>query len=127
MGFLFENICHSHILQIKYALSIGGVNTASYYWRKKPQDKESQGAQIDILLTREDNIINIIECKYYADVFVIDKKYAKELQRKERVFQESSGYQGSITIIMLTLNGVKRNEYYDEVITDDITVKKLFV
>ena len=126
-GFAFENICHNHILQIKYALSIGGVNTSSHYWSKNAKDKKSNGAQIDILLKRDDDIINIIECKYCANEFIIDKRYAKELQNKEIVFQESTSYQGSINIIMITINRLKYNEYYDETITDSITIDKLFL
>ena len=126
-GFAFENICHNHILQIKYALSIGGVHTSSHYWSKKPTDKKDNGAQIDILLKRDDDIINIIECKYHANEFTIDKKYVKELENKEIVFQNSTSYQGSINTIMITVNGVKKNEYYEQIIIDDITVDKLFL
>jgi len=124
-GFAFENICHSHILQIKYALSIGGVITSNHYWSKTTKDKDKNGAQIDILLKRDDDVINIIECKYYNKEFIIDKKYAKELQNKELVFQESSSYQGSINIVFITIDGIKQNEYYDEIVTNDITIDDL--
>ena len=125
-GFAFENICHSHILQIKYALSIGGVITSSHYWSQPTKEKEKQVAQIDILLKRDDDVINIIECKYHNQEFTIDKKYAKELQNKEIVFQESTNYKGSINIVMLTIEGVTHNEYYDEIVTSDITIDALF-
>jgi len=124
-GFAFENICHSHILQIKYALSIGGVISSSHYWSASTKDKEKKGTQIDILLKRDDDVINIIECKYHNKEFIIDKKYAKELQNKELVFAETSSYQGSINIIMITIEGVKQNQYYDEIVTTDITIDKL--
>ena len=125
-GFAFENICHNHILQIKYALSIGGVVTSSHYWSSTTKEKERKGTQIDILLKRDDDVINIIECKYHNKEFVIDKKYAQELKNKELVFQESSSYQGSINIVMLTIDGVKQNEYYDEIVTNDITISEFF-
>ncbi|MEA2018103.1 MAG: ATP-binding protein [Campylobacterota bacterium] len=124
-GFAFENICHSHILQIKYALSIGGVITSNHYWSKTTKQRDKNGTQIDILLKRDDDVINIIECKYYNKEFVIDKKYANELQNKELVFQESSSYKGSINIIFITINGIKQNEYYDEIVTNDITIDDL--
>lgn len=124
-GFAFENICHSHILQIKYALSIGGVITTNHYWSKTTKERDKNGTQIDILLKRDDDVINIIECKYHNQEFTIDKKYAKELQNKELVFQESSSYQGSINIIFITINGIKQNEYYDEIVTADITIDDL--
>jgi len=41
-------------------------------------------------------------------------------------FQESTNYKGSINIVMLTIEGVKQNEYYDEIVTSDITIDELF-
>ena len=109
-GFAFESICHQHIFEIKKALGIEGVNTRHYYWQN---DK----AQIDILLERADDVINIIECKYHTQLFIIDKKYAKELENKEISFQESSKYVGSIQIVMLTSAGLREKSYSNALVS----------
>ena len=125
-GFSFENICHERLFEIKNALNIAGVISHSYYWSEKIELRGKNGAQIDILLKRDDNVINLIECKYYNKEFSITKKYANELQNKVDLFFESTSYKGSVHIVMVTVNGTKRNEYYDELITDDITVNNFF-
>ena len=117
-GYSFENICHGHIIEIKRALGVEGVNSQNYYWR-------SDSSQIDILLVRADDVINIIECKYYTEPFVIDKKYAKELENKELSFQENSNYMGSIQIIMLTSSGIKENSYAQSLVSQSFTLDVL--
>jgi len=122
-GFAFENICHSHIYQIKKALGISGVITRSYYWSAS---HDKRGAQIDILLERDDNVIDIIECKFHNKPFTITKQYANNLQNKQTLFYEKSGYQGSIQIVMVTIYGVKPNSYYHELISEDIEIDAFF-
>ena len=122
-GFAFENICHLHIYSIKHELGISGVLTRSYYWSAKD---EKQGAQIDLLIERADDVINIIECKYYNREFVIDKSYAKNLENKRELFYEKSKYKGSIMMVMVSLYGTKENPYYNELISQNMTIDALF-
>ena len=122
-GFAFENISHTHLFQIKKAMNIGAVITQSYYW--SATDKQ-QGTQIDILLERADDVINIIECKYYNKAFTIDKAYAKNLQNKVELFYEKSRYRGSIQVIMLTAFGVKHNNYFNDIVTQELMLDALF-
>ena len=116
-GFSFESICHQHIVEIKRALGVEGVITRNYYWKSTAKSSQEKGSQIDILLERADDVINIIECKYHIQPFVIDKKYAKELENKEISFQENTNYRGSIQIIMLTSSGVKENAYSQSLVS----------
>lgn len=122
-GFAFENICHGHLYQIKKALDIGAVMTRSYYWSASD---DKQGSQIDILLDRDDDVINIIECKYYNQEFTITKSYASNLINKSELFYEKSNYKGSIQVVMLTSFGVKRNSYSDEIVAKNLTLEALF-
>jgi hypothetical protein len=118
-GYAFENVCHLHIVEIKRALGIEGVITQSYYWR-------NEHAQIDILLERADDVVNLIECKYHNELFTIDKKYAKELENKEQEFQKSTAYQGSIQTVMLTSQGLKENAYSKEIVSYDLRIGLFF-
>ena len=93
----------------------------SYYWSATD---ESQGAQIDLLLERADDVINIIECKYHNKEFVIDKAYAKKLENKRELFYDKSKYNGSIMMVMLSTYGVKENQYYNELMTQNITIER---
>jgi len=120
-GYSFELLCQTHISQIKRALSIGGVVSYTSGWRSK--DAEN-GAQIDFLIDRNDNIINLCEIKYSAKKFVINKNYDENLRNKRHVFIEETNTKKSVHITMITTYGVKRNEYWNniqsEILLDDL-------
>lgn len=44
--------------------------------------------QIDIVIDRKDQVINICEMKFSIHPFVIDKKYAENLRNKMGTFQQ---------------------------------------
>ena len=56
----FENVCFNHIRQIKAALGISGVSTNESLWSKKGTDEE-EGTQIDLIIERKDNVVNMLE------------------------------------------------------------------
>ena len=65
-GFVFETLCLKHILQIKKALRIDIIYTHETCWF-------NENAQIDLLIDRADNVMNVCEMKFYNSPFVIDK------------------------------------------------------
>jgi len=81
-GLAYERICLKHVLQIKKALGIYSVLTQESAWRYLPAKNET-GTQIDLLIDRQDNCINLCEIKYSTSDFTIEKKYAVELQSKK--------------------------------------------
>ena len=121
-GYAFELVCLMHEEQIKHRLGISGVLTRSASWRSLTS--LPAGAQIDLLIDRNDRVINICEMKYAHDVFVIDKKYAESLRNKREAFLRESKTRKAIHLTMLTTYGVKRNDYYSliqsEVMMDDL-------
>ena len=121
-GYSFELLCQSHIAQIKSALRIGGVVSYTSGWRSKDV---RNGAQIDLLIDRNDNIINLCEMKYTNKEFVITKKYDENLRNKRGVFMEESNTKKTVHTTMITTYGVKRNEYWNN-IQSEITVNDLF-
>ncbi len=81
-GYAFENICFRHISNIKKSLGIHGIKTeiGSYYELAK---NEKRGAQIDLLISRADNCINLIECKYYNNEFYLQSSEANKLKTRK--------------------------------------------
>ena len=120
-GYSFELLCQAHISQIKRALSIGGVVSYTSGWRSKEAEN---GAQIDLLIDRNDNIINLCEIKYTTKEFVITKSYNENLLNKRNVFIEETNTNKSVHITMITTYGIKHNEYrsniQSEVRLDDL-------
>lgn len=123
-GVAFERICLKHIVQIKQALGISGVYTEEAAWRKLSQ--KEQGAQIDLLIDRKDQVINICEMKYAESEFMIDKKYSAELENKRTVFKQATGTRKSLFLVMLTTFGLKQNEYSERLIQNSLTMDDLF-
>lgn len=124
-GYAFENLSFKHILNIKKALGINGIISNEYSWIDKGKELE-KGAQIDFIIDRNDNCINILELKFYDTVFEINKNYAEELQHKVTLFKKKTRTKKNVFITMLTANGVKNNEYYLSVITNELKLLDLF-
>jgi hypothetical protein len=124
-GMSFEAICLKHMEQIKKALGIAGIYSEDSPWRYTGGRGES-GAQIDVLVDRNDRTINICEIKFYTDVFSIDKSYASELRRKVRVFSEQTKTKKSVFLSFITTYGLKKNEYATSLVHNDLTMDILF-
>lgn len=125
-GFAFEAVCQKHVAQILRALGISGVHTEASGWHYTPKGKGTEGAQIDLLLDRQDHCINLCEMKFATDEFVIDKKYAGELDHKVRVFREQSKTKKTIFPTLITTYGVKKNDHYTGRVQAEVTMEDLF-
>ena len=125
-GYAFESICIKHIRQLKKALEIGAVYTEVSNWSHKPV-KEDKGAQIDLIIDRQDMCINICEVKFSTGEFVIDKKYFSELENKLTVFGAQSKTKKTLFLTMISTYGVKNNEYKSRIVQNEVTMHSLFV
>ena len=122
-GFAFENVCFNHVEQIKYALGIPAVITEASAWSKKEDDTE--GVQIDLLITRNDNVINMCEIKYYSGPYKVDKDYYAKLLRRQSVLMEKVSPKVSIHSTLITTFGLVDNEYSGAFV-NTITLNDLF-
>ena len=120
----FENVCFNHIRQIKAALGISGVSTNESLWSKKGTDEE-EGTQIDLIIERKDNVVNMCEAKFYGDEFVADKECHFALVRRERLLREIIPKKASIHNTLITTFGLKHAEYFSD-FTNIITLDDLF-
>ncbi len=124
-GYSFENICIKHIEKIKQALQIGAVQTNESSWMAEGNSKQD-GTQIDLLIDRADHCINICEMKFSLHEFPVEKKYAEELEKKVRIFRESTKTRKTIFLTMVTTYGVKKNQHYNNLVSNEITTWDLF-
>ena len=121
-GYAFEQVCMQHAAQIRKKLGIQGIVTYSAAWRSKDSE---QSAQIDLLIDRNDGIINMCEMKYAGGEFVIDKKYDANLRNKKWTFVRETKTRKGVHVTMITTYGVKRNEYWNN-IQSEVTMDDLF-
>jgi AAA+ ATPase superfamily predicted ATPase len=127
-GFAFESVCQKHVLQIKKALGIEGVLTQVSSWRYRPEKgNNSGGAQIDLMLDRQDRCINICEIKFATDEFKIDKKYAGEIDHKVNTFRRESKTKKTLFLTMITTYGTKQDVNYIGRIQSEVKMNDLFL
>ena len=112
----------AHLPQIKKKLGIAGVITRTAAWRSN--DKENP-AQVDLIIVRNDRLINLCEMKYSSDMFEIDKKYDEILREKCGAFRAETKTTKCIHITFITTYGVKRNMYWGN-IQSEIVMNDLF-
>ena len=122
-GLAFENVCFHHVEQIKKALGISGVISTSSAWLKK--GVEEDGIQIDLLINRKDNVINMCELKYYGGDFTVDKDYYKILLRRTEILAKEVSPKTTVRSTLITTFGLTKNAY-SSVFTNVITLDDLF-
>lgn len=122
-GFAFENVCFNHVEQIKRALGISGVISENSAWSKRGDDET--GTQIDLLISRNDNVMNMCEIKYYSGEFCVNKEYYQVLLRRQGILAENVSPKVTIHNTLITTFGLSRNEYSD-VFTNVIVLDDLF-
>ena len=123
-GFSFETICIKHVDQIKEGLKISGVNVVYGSWIEK---HTPNNAQIDLLLDRDDNVINLCEMKFYNTKYTIDKKYAEDIIKKINAFSASTQTKKSIFVTFITSYGLKDNQYSKQLVQNELTLNNLFI
>lgn len=124
-GYAFENLCFKHTEQIKKALGIQGIISNQYSWTWKGT-ADKKGVQIDLIIDRNDNCINILEVKFYNDEFEITKDYEEQLRRKINTFKTQTQTKKAVFLTMLSVYGVAKNAQYWDIVTNQLTIENLF-
>ncbi len=113
-GLAFERLCLLHSRQIKTKLGISGIISSEYAWWTDQKDGK-RGAQIDLLIDRNDGVINLCEMKYTKVPFQIDASYEANLLNKRAQFIEATQTRKAVHITMVSSQGLERNAYADEI------------
>lgn len=124
-GRAFERVCIQHIRQIKTALGFAAVISTAHSWVYKPKDSSEQGVQIDLLIDRNDQTINLCEMKYTNAPYTISEEEDIKIRNRKAVFIKETGTNKSILITMITTYGLTPGGYADD-IHCQVTMKDLF-
>lgn len=103
-GYAFEMVCLQHISQIKNALGISGVQTSVSSWFHEQ-------AQIDLVIDRKDQVVNLCEMKFSINPFTITKSYADSLRNKIGTFKNITQTRKAVFLTMITTFGLAQNKY----------------
>ncbi len=125
-GYAFESICLKHIPSIKKALGISGVySVSSSFYQKATEEK--RGAQIDLLLDRADNVINVFEIKFYNNEVTLTKEQAEILRRKLWTFAEATKTRKRLSLTLITTYGLNKNIHSSGLVETVLTLDDLFL
>ena len=124
-GLSFERICFWHIPQIRRALGISGVLADVYSWRGKTDATDSGNVQIDMLIDRNDRIINICEIKFTNDEYAMSEEESRKLRRRIEIFRAATGTKKGLMPTLISAYGMKRNAN-SAIIQSVVTLDDLF-
>ena len=122
-GYAFEQVCFLHLNQIKKALGINGIQNDICSWTYHSED-DKKGAQIDMIIDRKDQTINLCEMKYSATAYAIKKGYDQWLLERRELFREQTRTKKALHLTMITTCGLKENPYSGD-INSEVTLEDL--
>jgi hypothetical protein len=114
-----------HIDGIKKALGISGVYTEVSAWKFRGNN-ELPGAQIDMIIDRKDQVINLCEAKFTDSTFIITKAYTEQLRNRRTIFERVAKTKKSSYTTLITTYPAMQNEYYSDEIQSEVTMDALF-
>lgn len=113
-GVAFEQVCWHHIPQIKRALEIGGVKTSVSAWKVMGNQKQD-GAQVDMLIVRDDNIVNLCEMKFSSTPYTIDKEEETKMLHRVEMLSGTLSAKQRVHLTLITTYGLVHGKHAGKV------------
>lgn len=121
----FEELCFRHAQQIKQALQIAGVASVESEYVSRGEDGGGVGMQIDLIINRHDDVVNICEMKFTKAPLTVSNAYAQtvELRREalEMLFPRKTVHATLVTTLPMNRNS-HSNVFQSTVLLDDLFV-----
>ncbi len=124
-GYAYESICLKHLPQIKKGLGIAGIQSVSSSFFYKGT-KTQKGTQIDLVLDRNDQVINLFEIKFSNQLFSISKAYFENLSNKVNIFKATTKTKKQLFLVFITTFGLTENQYSSGIVSRSLTLEDLF-
>ena len=124
-GYAFENICMRHKASLAKALGISGMyyTTPSFYQKA---DSKTSGFQVDMLIDRADNVINICEMKFYNAQYEFTKKEMEAANERVEKFRKITNTKKQLLYTLVTNKGLKPNQYSIGTVAKAIDASEFF-
>lgn len=125
-GLAFERVCLEHLPQMKQALGISGVLSEAFSWTcKKDPEKGVYGSQIDLVIVRKDQVIDLCEMKFSGREYTVSTKLDEEIRKKTSDFLTVTGTRYALHTVLVTPYGTAEGSYIGS-IQNVITMDDLF-
>lgn len=125
MGLTFELLALSHVKQIKRKLGISGLRTQEYAWRCPARTSAEKGAQVDLMLVRDDRTVNLCEMKFSIAPYHITESEEMALRNKVARFMEADNGKHSVQVTYVTTFGVAKGKHTG-MVSNEVTLRDLF-
>jgi AAA+ ATPase superfamily predicted ATPase len=110
VGLAFERVCLQHLEQIKKAMGLTVVISTAHSWSwKAPKDSNEEGVQIDLLIDRNDDTINLCEMKYSKSPYPLSSEDLSKMEYRKTVFKRETGTEKRIMLSLITTFGLTNN------------------
>jgi len=119
VGLAFERLCLQHVEQIKGALQVRGVITTEH-------SLYTSQAQVDLLIDRNDGIVNVCEMKFSDGEYEITKSDHEAMRNRLRAVREATGTRKALHTTLVTSCGLSYNAYANDV-QSQVVLDDLFV
>ena len=124
-GHAFEDACMSHIEQIKRALDIGGVASNNSAWTLQGCETQ-KGMQIDLVIDRQDRVVNLCEMKFVKDEFSVTADYEQTLRSRLNWMTEHVSRRHNVQMTLVTTFGLKYGKH-SGIFQKAVTMEQLFI
>ena len=117
-------MCFNHITQIKAALGVSGVVSKESVLLVRG-NKDTQGGQIDLLIDRADNVLNLCEMKFYKKKYALTQDDRFDFEDRIDLLSRMTKSKKNIHFTLVTTVGLMFNEH-SGVVQKVVTLEELF-
>ena len=82
--------------------------------------------QVDLVIDRVDRSVNLCEMKFSESEFVIDKAYARVLERKRDAYRAVFGDRKAMFLTLISTYGIRANDQAQRLGIRSLTMDALF-
>ena len=127
LGLAFERVCLMHTEQIKKKLGISGILTEVNAWSCRADDARGiYGSQIDMLIVRKDQVINLCEMKYSSSEYAVTAAVDEDIRHKIHDLVTVTRTKYAVHPTIVTTYGLVPNTYASNV-QSVVTMNDLFM
>lgn len=88
-------------------------------------DDEQEGVQIDLLILRDDNVVNLCEMKFASAPYHISKDEEMRLRHRIEALKSTLSPKQSVHLTMITTYGVAYGKH-SGIVQKEVTMENLF-
>lgn len=105
-------------------MEIGGVKSSLSAWNVRG-DENQDGTQIDLLIIRNDNVVNLCEMKFASSPYTISKEEEIRLRHRIEALKATLSPKQTIHLTMITTYGVAYGKH-SGIVQKEVTMDSLF-